>query len=247
MTLLQDLDQQGYAIVPGLFSSGEIAEIALAFDHLAAIARTLDGPADVGGARFVVDPAPFRIHRVVWCGGADPVLARYAADPRLSGLAAEVLGVDPVAHLVQQAHFKLPGDGVGFGWHQDASNRRYGTDLWTDLDGRGSFIQIALAVDPQGADNGGLQVLPGTHRLGFVADPQTGALPPDLDLRSPVDVVLAPGDAVVFGPFLVHGSAPNRSDGPRRLLIQGFAIPGANRRIYPGCGQGVLRSPTGGA
>lgn len=247
-TLRHELDRDGFAIVRGLLPPDEVADLSAAFDRLLAQARALTGTSDVGGARFVVDADPFRLHRVVWCGGADPAIARYGDDPRYVGRAVEALGMAPAVQLIQQAHFKLPHDGVDFAWHQDASNRRHGTDLWQDVNGRGSFVQIALAVDPQGAENGGLQVIPGSHRDGFLADARTGALPADrIDEAHAVCPTLDPGDALFFGPFLIHGSAPNRSGRSRRLFIQGYAAPGANRREYPGSGTGVPRGAGTGA
>ncbi|MCO4743777.1 MAG: phytanoyl-CoA dioxygenase family protein [Proteobacteria bacterium] len=234
--------RDGFAILRGVLGTDECAAMALAFDRLLRRARGLESTADVGGSRFVLDTDPFRLHRVVWCGAAEPALAPYGADPRLLGVAATLLGSDELVQLIQQAHFKLPGDEVGFLWHQDASNRRYGTDLWSDIDGRGSFLQMALAVDAMRPDNGPLRVIPGSHRLGFVADPKTGTIPAEhLDLDAAVDLELEPGDLAVFGPFLLHGSPPNHSSGPRRLFLQGYALPGANRREYPGCGTGVVR------
>jgi ectoine hydroxylase-related dioxygenase (phytanoyl-CoA dioxygenase family) len=242
VTLLAELEGQGWSIVPGLLGPDDLAAVGRGFDHLWELARGLAESGDIGGARFVLDAEPFRLHRVVWCGGADERLAALGDDPRFLAIAAAVLGSREVVQILQQAHFKLPGDGVAFPWHQDASNRRYGTPEWTDVNGRGSFVQIAVAVDEMGPDNGGLRVIPGTHRLGHVADPAIGDLPPELvDEARAVDLHLAPGDAVVFGPFLVHGSAPNEGDRPRRLFLQGYASVGANRRVYPGCGVGVLR------
>lgn len=235
------LDRDGFAIVRGVATPAEVAAMAAAFDELVALARTLPGDADVSGSRFVVTADPFRLHRVVWCGGASPALGAWGDDPRILELAAAALGRRDLVQLIQQAHVKLPGDEVDFAWHQDASNRRYGTDLWTDVDGRGSFVQIALAVDPMGPDNGGLRMLPGTHRVGFVAHPDTGAIPAEHLGATPVDVALEPGDAAVFGPFVIHGSQPNRGTIPRRLFLQGYAPPGANHRVYPGCGLGVPR------
>jgi hypothetical protein len=233
-------DEQGFAIVRGLFDPDEMAEISEAFDRLLALARTAP---EHPSARFVVDRDPFRLHRVVWCGGAEPVLAKLGDDERFLRLAAGALDSSELVQLIQQAHFKLPGDGVGFGWHQDASNRRYGSPEWTDVDGRGSFVQLALAVDAMTPDAGPLRMVPGSHRLGFLADPGTGALPEaDLPLDQAVDVLLDPGDVAIFGPFVVHGSAANTGPRPRRLFLQGYALPGANHRVYPGCGLGVQRS-----
>jgi len=238
----EELAARGYAVVRGLWSPREVADVAAAFDDLLERARALPGPTEVDGSQFIVDVEPFRLKRVVWCGGCEPRLGRYGADPRFVDLAAEVLGGRPVAQIIQQAHFKLPGDGVDFDWHQDASNRRYGSPLWTDVNGDGSFVQMVVAVDPMGPGNGPLRMVPGSHRLGFVADPHSGALPPGcFDPADAVDLQLAPGDMALFGPFVIHGSGPNTGDVARRLFLQGYAAAGANRRIYPGCGLGVIR------
>jgi ectoine hydroxylase-related dioxygenase (phytanoyl-CoA dioxygenase family) len=239
------LRAEGFAIVRGLVAPAEVAALQAAFDRLVARARTLRETTEIDGARFVVAADPFRLHRVVWAGGVEPAIARWGDDPRVVGLAASVLGTDPVVQLLQQAHFKLPGDAVDFAWHQDASNRRYGSPQWRDVDGLGSFVQIAIAVDPMGQRNGGLAMIPGSHRRGFLADPHTGALPPDsFDPAAAVLPELAAGDALLFGPFVIHGSAANQSDGPRRLFLQGYAAPGANGRVYPGAGLGVARYQT---
>ncbi|MEZ4318933.1 MAG: phytanoyl-CoA dioxygenase family protein [Myxococcota bacterium] len=234
------LESDGFAVVRGVLSADEIRRVRASFDRLLHIARTGGDP---GTASFVMQRDPFRLDRVVWCGGADPWLDALGRDPRFVRLAAEALDSRELVQIIGQAHFKLPGDGVDFDWHQDASNRRYGSALWTDVDGRGSFIEIAMAVDPMGPANGGLRMIPGTHRLGFVADPDTGELPDGLvEPDRAVDPELEPGDVVLFGPFVIHGSPPNRSSVPRRLLLQGYALPGANRRVYPGCGTGVRRT-----
>jgi ectoine hydroxylase-related dioxygenase (phytanoyl-CoA dioxygenase family) len=239
----QDLERDGYVIVRGLLGERDLERIRGGFDALHALAATLPaGRTGLGGADFVIDREPFRVRRVVWCGGASPALGAYGDDPRVLALVGALLGSDTVVQIIQQAHFKDPGDGVAFALHQDASNRRYGSPLWTDVDGRGSFVQLAIAVDPMTPEAGGLEVVPASHREGFVADPDTGALPAASREHPRLGLALDPGDAVAFGPFLLHGSGPNRSDRPRRLFLQGYALPGANHRVYPGCGTGIVRS-----
>ena len=243
MDWLEDLHHQGYTVVRGVLDADEIHEVSGAFDRLLARARDLGETADVGGTRFVITPEPFQLRRVVWAGGIEPVLAGLGEDPRFLRLAAAALQARSFVQLIQQAHFKLPGDGVDFGYHQDASNRRYGSELFTDVDGRGSFVQLGLAVDPMTSGNGPLRVVPGSHRRGFIADPLTGALPPeDYDEAGAIDLELAPGDLAIFGAFLIHGSAPNRGSTARRLFLQGYAAEGANRRVYPGSGTGLPRA-----
>jgi len=244
---LADFFERGYVVLEDLFGADEIAEIRKAFDRLEARARSFGETTSHRGSRFVVekvagaDGRPFvRIHRVVWCSGAEPVLGRYGRDPRLVRPAAQLLGSSTVVQLVNQAHFKLPGDGVAFDWHQDSSHRRYGSAEWTDLNGRGSYVQTALALDEVTEDNGPLVFIEGSPRHGHIVPGPGGKLPDRfLERARARAVLLRPGSAVFFGPFTIHGSEPNRSDRPRRMFINGFAYPGANRRIYPGCGTGL--------
>ncbi|MBT8077568.1 MAG: phytanoyl-CoA dioxygenase family protein, partial [Gammaproteobacteria bacterium] len=53
-----------------------------------------------------------------------------------------------------------------------------------------------------------------------------------------VTITAQPGDTLFFGPYTAHASFENNSDHYRRVLINGFASPGANRRDYPGAGVG---------
>ena len=53
-----------------------------------------------------------------------------------------------------------------------------------------------------------------------------------------VSVAAQPGDVLFFGPYTVHASIENLSTCYRRVLINGYAYPGANHRIYPGDGAG---------
>jgi ectoine hydroxylase-related dioxygenase (phytanoyl-CoA dioxygenase family) len=142
--------------------------------------------------------------------------------------------------LINQAHFKRPGDGIAFPWHQDSTHRRYGQQDWCDVNGRGSYVQTVTAIDPIGEDNGPLRLLPGSCKLGHVAPTPDGDLPGCLDQRNAISATMSVGSVLLFGPYTYHSSPPNQSDRPRRIFINGFASPGANSRVYPGEGAGRL-------
>ena len=104
-------------------------------------------------------------------------------------------------------------------------------------------MELVTAVDPMTRDNGPLRVIPGSQRHGHLAThPDTEAFLPSndawFDPDEAVDITLAPGDVALFGPYLIHGSEPNRSAHARRSFLNGFSCPGANRRDYPGEGAG---------
>lgn len=237
----------GFVVQPNVFSPAEIEKIRAAFVRLQEIANTLSEECMHKGAQFVVErtcaerEAPrVRIHRVVWCGAAEPILSRYGMDRRLLEMAAQLLGSAEMNQLINQAHFKLPGDGVEFPWHQDSTHRRFGGDGWRDVNERGSYVQTVTAIDTVTHDNGPLEFIPGSCRLGHLPLTPDGLLPPNLDARAAVPATMEAGSVLLFGPYSFHSSRPNASKGPRRVFINGFAYPGANTRVYPGEGAGRL-------
>lgn len=239
--------RDGFLVIPCAFSAPEVARAEAAFDRLCARGRTLPRTAEVDGATFVIAPSgpgrEARLQRVVWCGAAEPLLGAIGLDPRVLGVALELLGEPSVDQLVNQAHPKAPLDGVEFPLHQDAWNRRVGTALWRDRSPDGGYVQALLTLDPMTDDRGPLLVVPGSHRLGpLLGVDREARLEAIVRAQPPVAITAPAGSLVFFGPFLVHGSAPNRGSGPRRVLVNGYARPGVNRRRYPGAGFGTRRS-----
>jgi ectoine hydroxylase-related dioxygenase (phytanoyl-CoA dioxygenase family) len=239
---VRDFFDQGYLVLPRNFGEGTVQRFQRAFSRLERRARTLEETALVDGSLFVVkraDQARVRIDRIVWCGGAEPLLGRLGRSPKLVEVAAELLGGPDLDQLVNQAHIKNPGDGVEFRFHQDSYHRRYGTELFSDLNGKGSFVQTLTAVDAMDPENGGLFVIPESHRAGHIPT-LDGQLPEgSFDAARAVPVRLAAGDTLLLSPFTIHGSGPNQGTSPRRLFINGFCTAGANRRVYPGAGTGL--------
>lgn len=236
------LARDSFAIVRRFLAPDEVARLQAGLTRLRARAASCS----VDPRRIVVGGAPPALRRVVWCEGLDPAFDGWGTDPRFLAVARQVLGCrGPLVQLLQQLHPKAPSDDVAYTPHQDASNRRYGTDRWRDPGPQGGFAQLVVALDPADASSGGLSVWPGSHRRGFQADPETGVLPPAAcrpeDARA---LSLQPGDLLAFGPFLIHGSPPNPSPRPRTLFIQGYTRPGVNGRVYPGSGTGVWRGET---
>jgi len=238
-------EDQGVLTIDSLFSDDEIGELkdaAVRIEQLAIKARN----GIYKGTNFVMSSNESEdmqyLRRAVWAGSAEKVFHRFGRDPRITNIAAQILGSNSANHLINQIHFKPPGDGM-YPFHQDSRHRRYGTSDWTDINGRGSFVQILIALDECNINNGPPLFIPGSHKRGHLNlpyDEKKPTLPMDFSPSDAIPAVLNPGDAVVFGPYVIHGSLPNRSSTMRRVFINGFAYPGANRRVYPGDGAGEL-------
>lgn len=236
----------GYLLVEGLYSRDEVEELAAAAERLRAVGRGIAEDAALNedgsevriehaGSQFVIG-ANRRVLRIVWAGGCEPAFLDAGRDPRLTSIVGQLFGSDSAVHLLNQLHAKYPHDGLEFEPHQDSEHRRYGTREWRDVDGRGSYIQTVVAIDDTTPDNGPLIFYPGSGRQGHL-DP--GSVRKDFRGQPGIPALLKAGSAAFFGPYVVHRSEENRGEAPRRISINGFALPGANSREYFGSGTGV--------
>lgn len=152
---------------------------------------------------------------------------RMLLDARLTTAVAALLGEEPIA-AQSMFYFKPPG-ARGQALHQDNFYLRVEP---------GTCVAAWLALDRVDRGNGGLEVVPGTHRMDLFcpeeADPGTYFTreyvppPPGLE-RVPVD--MEPGDVLFFNGSLVHGSEPNTTrDRFRRSFICHYA-PRSTARI----------------
>ena len=245
----------GFLILEGLYSRDEVAALAEASERVRAVGREIaEGlPADSGegetkiehaGSQFVFGGTggtngsrrSRRLSRVVWAGGCEPALLAVGRDIRLTSVVGQLFGSETAVHLLNQLHAKYPNDGLEFEPHQDSEHRRYGTPEWRDVDGRGSYVQAVVAIDDTTPDNGPLIFYPGSGRRGHLDPASVRSRFKD---RPGIPALLKAGSAAFFGPYVVHRSAENRGAAPRRIVINGFAFPGANSRDYFGSGTGV--------
>lgn len=238
----------GFVVLPALFDAQEIAAMRRCFERLEAMAAEMNATGALNGSHFVLGEKQGCqvIKRVVWAGGSQPYLLEIGADPRLTVPVAQLLGSTSLEQLLSQAHFKRPHDGVIFGWHQDIQHRDKGNGTWTDVNGRGSFVQSLILLDDMTPDSGPIQFVPGSGQWGRVDFGDHDYDKPDYAPRKPpqfrdedaVTITASAGDTLLFGPYTAHASFENTSASYRRVFINGYASPGANNRVYPGDGAG---------
>ncbi len=228
-------DEFGYAIVRGVFSPDEVAELAHAFDRVYAEGLMLGKSFRHGNTYFnLADDANLGaiVRMVQWPSYFNKVLDRYRRDTRMLDIVAPMLGPN-LKQIINQMHWKPPGAAMAeFGFHQDSRFRRP-REAYRDM--AASYVQTGIAVDPHGKDNGAITIYPGSHRLGEFAVREQGrimhnAMSADdlvalgLDPAALVDVEMEPGDVGLWGLNTIHGSGPNNSAIDRRLYINGYVI-----------------------
>jgi phytanoyl-CoA hydroxylase len=142
-----------------------------------------------------------------------PMFTALAFAPGIADPAQAIFG-EAVELFEDKLNLKLPG-GSPYPWHQDwvCCWRAHTDDL----------ITCFVYLDDADANNGCLQVIPGSHLGKPRCDFKTGSRfevdPRYIDSGKIVPVPLKAGEMIYFDPYLLHYSDLNRSRLPRRAII----------------------------
>jgi hypothetical protein len=98
------------------------------------------------------------------------------------------------------------------------------------------LVAVRLHIDPCGANDGPLRVVPGTHQMGIIAAEAGPAL---RDAHGELTCLAAPGDAVVLRPLALHASSKATGQSRRRVLHFLFGPPNLPLGVrWPSGGKG---------
>jgi ectoine hydroxylase len=216
--------EQGFLVWKNLLSAEEVAILQNA-------ARALQGTVDPGRDGVITEPnsssirSVFRVHE-------QPIFGELAADPRLAGVARQILSSDVYIHQ-SRINFKPGFEGLPFPWHSDF-------ETWHVEDGmpRPRALSASVLLTDNGALNGPLLVIPGSHRIyvrcagetprdhyrSSLVDQKIGVPPLEvvsqLARGAGIDAAAGPAGAVVFfDSNLMHGSGGNITPYPRNNLF----------------------------
>ena len=159
-----------------------------------------------------------------------PAIAALSRDPRLTGLAAEVLACDPVP-FGATLFDKSPEANWLVVWHQDTAlpllEQRdvAGWGPWSKKGGvvyahapanaLSQVVALRVHLDASTAENGPLRVLPGTHSLGVLSDQQIHSAAQRI---APVTCTVERGGVLIMRPLLVHASSKVVTSASRRVI-----------------------------
>ena len=188
--------------------------MAVAHDHAARLIEPLEFEADVeypGSPKSVDAPGGQTVRRLKQAHARDIVFTEWVEFPPLLQRLRQLLGeqvVMPLAHhncvMTKQPHFSSDT-----GWHRDI---RYWSFQKPEL------VSVWLALGDEFCENGGLFVIPGSHRMEF----GPGQLDERLFFRADASenqeliatkraVELQAGDVLFFDARTLHAASRNRT------------------------------------
>lgn len=206
--------RDGYVIVPRFFSKAEVDKLySAALDDEVMRKHALD----------LNDQTGKKTRLSLWYTPGDDIYGYMIRSERMVSSAARLLDSDaPVCHFHTKLMQKEPKVGGAWEWHQDYGYWYKNQFMFPD-----QLVSVMVAFTPANKENGCLQVIKGSHKMGRVnhgfAGEQVGAdivmVNNALKAMELVYCELEPGDALFFHSNLLHRSEANLSDHPRWSII----------------------------
>ena len=217
--------EDGYLIKRRYFDDEEIGLVRRALVEDATLRANIIDREEAFGTAGSEWEASDGIVQIMWNNAGDDLFGAISRGARLVDGAELLLGGE-VYNYHHVINMKPPGGGGSFRWHQDFGYWYENGILFPDM------LNAVTAIDPMHRDNGCLQFLRGSHRLGRIthltvhgqncADPERVAWAQE---RLEIDYAeMAPGDVAFQHCNTLHCSEPNTSDDPRTLLLCGYNL-----------------------
>ncbi|MCH1497855.1 MAG: phytanoyl-CoA dioxygenase family protein [Akkermansiaceae bacterium] len=208
---LSDYERDGYIVVCNLFSKEEI-------EHLGQTARN-DNEMDKSSSQRD-DGEGNAVRLALWNHPGNGIYGMFARCRKMVERVEQILG-EEVYHYHSKMVLKDAKVGGAWAWHQDYGYWYQNGVLFPNL------CSVMIAVDKATVENGCMQVIRGSHKMGRVnhvlSGDQAGA---DMErveeAKSRMDLVhvkMEPGDALFFHANTLHASDANESEHPRWAMI----------------------------
>jgi ectoine hydroxylase-related dioxygenase (phytanoyl-CoA dioxygenase family) len=215
---IADFHRDGYVVVRNFCSQQEIDKLyktALEDDAMRKNALDLN---DLSGKKTRLS---------LWFTPGNDVFGYLTRSEKMINSVAQLLDSEaPVCHFHSKLMQKEPKVGGAWEWHQDYGYWYKNQFIFPD-----QLISVMVALTPANKENGCLQVIKGSHKLGRVnhgfSGEQVGAdmvmVNNALQTMELIYSELNPGDALFFHSNLLHRSEANLSDHPRWSIISCFS------------------------
>ena len=211
--------ENGFVTVEGVLSPAEVQELRDATDRMVEAARGLTTHDEVYDLEDTHRPDDPRVRRIKMPHLRQDAYRRMIAQANVVAALQPLIGRD-IRFDTSKLNLKAAGFGAAVEWHQDWAFYPHTND---------DLCAVGFMLDDCGMENGPLLCVPGSHKgpiLDHHADGRfCGAIDPEAegaDIDRAVALTGPAGSITIHHARTIHGSAPNRSGKPRRLLLHQY-------------------------
>jgi ectoine hydroxylase-related dioxygenase (phytanoyl-CoA dioxygenase family) len=200
----------GYVVIPRLFAPDEIEILRHVAERELPSSEILTK----------LDQAGNKVSLKMWNHAGDDIYGMFSRNERVVRTMEHLVGGEVYLYSAKMI-LKNARDGGAWEWHQDYGYWYHNGCLAPDM------ASCLIAVDRNTEENGCLQVLRSSHRLGrldhireneqYIADSERVNVA--VNVFESVSIPLEPGDAIFFHCNLLHRSNANNSDQRRWNFI----------------------------
>jgi ectoine hydroxylase-related dioxygenase (phytanoyl-CoA dioxygenase family) len=214
---LEAYNRDGYVVLRNFFSKEEVALLyKIAVDDDLMSQKSFDR----------IDASGLKTKLALWYSLDNSLNSKFSRSERIVNSVEQILG-GKAAHYHSKLMQKEPKKGGAWEWHQDYGYwYKYNGFLFPEM------LSVLTALTPATKENGCLQMIRGSHKMGRVehgfAGEQVGA---DMEKVNealkimPLDYLeMEAGDTAFFHCNTLHASAANFSDKPRWSIITAYNL-----------------------
>lgn len=215
---VQQYHTAGYVLIKGFCSSKEIDKL---------YSTALQDDAMRKNALDLNDQSGKKTRLSLWFTPGNDVFGYLTRSEKMVYAVAQLLDSDaPVCHFHSKLMQKEPKVGGAWEWHQDYGYWYKNQFMFPD-----QLLSVMIALTKANKENGCLQVIKGSHKLGRVnhgfSGEQVGAdlvmVENALKTMELVYCEIEPGDALFFHSNLLHRSEANLSNDARWSIISCYS------------------------
>ena len=215
---VQAYRRDGYLVVENVLTPRQLDTLHKVIDTLVQASREVTDHNQIYDLEPTHSADEPRVRRIKEPHNVHPAFREIAFSPKIAEILTPLIGTTSgIRYQTGKLNMKSAGYGAAVEWHQDWAFYPHTND---------DLLAIGLYLDDCGPENGPLMVIPGSHTWP-ISDHHAdgvfcGAIDPTtagIDFSKAVMLTGKAGSMTIHHVRMVHGSALNTSNRPRRLLL----------------------------
>ena len=211
-------NSNGYLTIENVYNASQIKLLSDVTDEFVEKSRLVTEENDMFSLESDHSKDNPRLTRIKTPQNFHSIYEKAVKDEKMLDSIEHCIGKD-IRFQGAKLNMKMPEGGRQVEWHTDWGHHPHTND---------DMLAVGIALDDITEENGCLMVIPGSHKWDAISHHEDGFFVGAVDINSfdvkkAINITSNAGGISIHHVRTLHGSAPNMSDKPRRLLLLEFS------------------------